>query len=82
MKRMNPKTKGRILSILFVVLLLSGLTLILYPGVSNYRNTLRASRTITDYAEAAAGIDDVEYAHLLENARSYNTQLAEKCRIS
>lgn len=77
MKRMNPKTKGRVLSILFVVLLLSGLTLILYPGVSNYRNTLRASRTITDYAEAAAGIDDVEYAHLLENARSYNTQLAE-----
>ena len=54
MKRMNPKTKGRVLWILFVVLLLSGLTLILYPGVSNYRNTLRASRTITDYAEAAA----------------------------
>ena len=77
MKKMNPKTKGRVLSILFVVLLLSGLSMILYPGVSNYRNTLRAAHTITDYAEAAAGMDAGAYRYMLENARIYNTRLAE-----
>lgn len=77
MKTMNIKMKNRVLSILFVLLLVSGIFLLLYPGLSNCRNTLRASRTITDYAAAAAGIDAGKYTRLLESARSYNTQLVQ-----
>lgn len=60
-----------------VVLLLAGLSLLLYPTVSDYWNSLHQSRAIADYVESVAQMDDAEYDALWEAAREYNEALAQ-----
>lgn len=62
---------------LMVVLLLAGLSLLLYPTVSDYWNSLHQSRAIADYVESVAQMDDAEYDALWEAAREYNEALAQ-----
>lgn len=60
--------------ILFVVFLI-GLSLLLYPSVSDYWNSFRQSRVISSYSQAVAGMDDEEYEQLWAEAQSYNRLL-------
>ena len=57
MKKTKQKKKGRGSTILLVVIILAGLSLLLYPSVSNYWNTLHTSRAIADYVSAVANMD-------------------------
>lgn len=65
-------------TILLVILLLIGLSLLLYPSVSDYWNSFHQSRAIADYVEEVAELDNGIYAELWEEARQYNASLAEK----
>ena len=64
-------------NICLVLLLLIGLSLILYPSVSDYWNSFHQSRAIASYAEAVADIDNEKYEALWQSAVAYNEQLAE-----
>lgn len=67
----------RRLSTLFIILVfLTGLSLILYPSISNYINSQNQSRAIANYAEDVAGLSREEYEQLLEQAKSYNVRLS------
>lgn len=67
----------RRLSTLFIILVfLTGLSLILYPSISNYINSQNQSRAIANYAEDVAGLSREEYEQLLERAKSYNVRLS------
>lgn len=69
------KKKGKFISILLVLLLLVGLSLLLYPYVSNYWNSLHQTRAIAAYAEAVAKLDKDQYTEILSAAQAYNASL-------
>lgn len=65
----------RIFTLLFLLLLLPGLALLLYPTVGNVLNTLRQNRAIAVYEEQVVEREDTEPA--FQAARAYNRILAE-----
>ena len=65
-------------TIFLVAILLTGLSLLLYPTVSDYWNSLHQSRAIASYAEAVAEIEDNRYEELWEKAKAYNQELSQK----
>ncbi|MBR2283384.1 MAG: class C sortase [Ruminococcus sp.] len=75
---MQSKKKRDILTtVIFGFIFLVGLSVMLYPTFSNWWNQNMASHTVSEYKETVAKIDTAEYERILEEARSYNTQLAQ-----
>ena len=70
--------KKNLSSIILVFIFLLGLSLLLYPSISDYWNSFHQSRAIATYAEAVAEIDDVDYEKILREAKSYNKCLLDK----
>jgi len=67
--------KRVIIVIVFVLVFLIGLSVLLYPFVSDYVNSLSQSRVITDYYDKVAELSEVDYSDLLNAAREYNERL-------
>ena len=65
-------------SVLFILILLVGLSLLLYPSVSNYWNSLHASRAISTYQEAVSKIDQGKLDAMLAEAKAYNKKLFDE----
>lgn len=72
------KKKGTLTTIILILVFLVGLSLLLYPTVSDYWNSLHQSRAIAEYADQVAELDHERYARLWEDARSYNEALTKK----
>ena len=70
--------KKRLSTIILILVFLTGLSLLLYPSVSDYWNSLHQSRAIASYANDVAALDDDTYEQMWEAARAYNSRLAEK----
>ncbi|MDY5015180.1 MAG: class C sortase [Eubacteriales bacterium] len=70
------KKKGGWITGILVLLLLAGLSLLLYPAVSDYWNALHQTRAIAGYAEGVAALDGTRYEELWQAARDYNDALA------
>ena len=62
-------------TILLVFILLIGLSLLLYPSVSDYWNSFHQTRAIATYAENVAKLDNNQYDQLWEDAGAYNEAL-------
>ncbi len=62
-------------TIILILILIVGLSLMLYPSFSDYWNSFRQSRAIASYVEAVANLDDDTYERILEEARQYNERL-------
>ena len=65
-------------TVILILVFLVGLSLLLYPSVSDYWNSFHQSRAIATYAEQVANIDNDRYAQLWEDARAYNQTLVGK----
>lgn len=73
------KNRGNSMTTLFLVLMLfAGLSLLLYPTVSNYWNSLHQSRAIAAYVEQVAQTDNETFDQLRGQARAYNRTLVGK----
>jgi sortase A len=72
------KKKNRSTTVLLLAVLLAGLVLLLYPSFSDYWNSFRQSRVISNYAEELTHLDDNRYQELLEKAYEYNRQLISR----
>lgn len=70
--------KGRLSTILLVLMLLVGLSLLLYPTVSDYWNSFHQSRAIASYVEKVADLTEEEYAVMIQAAKDYNQRLLSK----
>ena len=70
--------KKRLSTIVLVIVFCVGLSLLLYPTVSDYWNSLHQSRLISGYTEAIVRIDDDQYAKIWDSAHAYNRHLAER----
>ncbi len=75
---MKKKRTAKWTTALLLVLLLAGLSLLLYPTLSDYWNSLHQSRAITGYAEQVAGLDTAQYDAIWAAAQDYNVALADR----
>lgn len=75
---MKTWVKRNLSTIILVLIFLVGLSLLLYPSVSDYWNSLHQSRAIATYAEAVAQVDDTDYEKMWEDAQRYNETLLNK----
>ena len=75
--------KSRASTVILIIVFLVGLSLLLYPSLSDYWNSFRQSRAIASYVESVSHLDNQEYQALLEEARAYNASLVgDKTRFS
>lgn len=72
------KKQGNFINALFVLILLVGLSLLLYPTVSDYWNFFHQTRAIASYAEEVANLDQNRYDDLWAAAERYNASLTER----
>ena len=70
--------KKRFLTIIIILMILSGLSLLLYPTVSDYLKNMAYRRTIYEYTASVELLNDESYEELLTAARAYNERLAER----
>ena len=70
--------KNKISTILLAVFFLAGLSLLLYPTVSDYWNSLHSSRAVAAYDENIRGLNEETYQQILTDTREYNRLLFEK----
>ena len=75
--RESPMKKNRSTTILILVFFV-GLSLLLYPTISDYWNSFHSSKAIATYAAEVAKLDPISYDQIWEEARTYNKMLAEK----
>ena len=74
MKNQHTK-RNKIISALLLLVLLGGLSLLLYPIVSDCWNSFHQSQAITAYTEAVAEADDTSLKEWLMDAQLYNAAL-------
>lgn len=72
---MKKKKRGSLSNIILIVILLVGLSVMLYPSVSDYWNSFHQTRAIANYDAIVAELDDTDYEALFEEAEQYNEQL-------
>ena len=70
--------KSTITNIILILILLAGLSLLLYPSVSDYWNSFHQSRAIASYADEVAHMDEEKYADLWQVAKVYNQSLLKR----
>lgn len=75
---MKKKKADNFINIILVLVLFVGLSLLLYPTVSDYWNSFHQTRAITTYAEEVADLNEEEYERLWNAAQDYNRALAQR----
>lgn len=70
--------KKNLSTIILILVFLTGLSLLLYPTVSDYWNSFHQSRAIATYASEVAALDDDDYDEMWAAAQDYNQRLAKR----
>lgn len=65
-------------TVVLILVFIAGLSLLLYPTVSDYWNSFHQSRAIADYDESVAALNDKQYDDILKDAYDYNDKLVDK----
>ena len=68
-------------TVILILIFLAGLSLLLYPTVSDYWNSFHQSQAIATYAEQVAQLDEKDYSQYWEEANEYNRQLTQRKEI-
>ena len=69
--------KKHLSTLILVLILVIGLSLLLYPTFADWWNSMHQSRAIANYDAALAEMDEEDYSHLFEAAMDYNRQLRD-----
>lgn len=64
-------------TIFLVLILLIGLSLMLYPSFADWWNSFHQSRAIIDYDQALADLNEADYSAFFEQAHDYNRRIKE-----
>ena len=64
--------KGKLYTLILVLVLLIGLSLMLYPVLSEYWNSFHQSKVIASYVEQIDNLDEDDYEEILGAAKDYN----------
>ena len=74
---MKKKT-NKLTTFLLIISLIAGLSLLLYPTVSDYWNSLTQSKTIASYVENVADLNKEKYDGIINAASEYNASLKNR----
>ena len=70
--------KSVVSTVILILVFFLGLSLVLYPSVSDYWNSLHQSRAIATYAEEVSNLDTDRYEQLWAEAVDYNRTLRNR----
>lgn len=65
-------------NILLILILIAGLSLLLYPSFSNYWNSFTQSQVIVDYTQQIKDLDSEKYDRIISEAEEYNRTLVSR----
>lgn len=65
-------------TVFLVLLLLAGVSLLLYPSLSDYWNSMHQTRAIASYAETVSQLDTAQYDEMWKAAQDYNRALSQR----
>jgi len=71
----NKRKRGSASTVLLVIMFLAGLSLLLYPTVSNWWNDRHQTKAIAAYTQSVNELNVEKYAALRAEAEAYNTAL-------
>lgn len=74
-KEIREKKGPSLTTIILVVILLAGVAILLYPSVSDWWNSMHATRAIAGYVTAVQDLSADEREQILEAAKAYNESL-------
>ncbi len=72
------KKNGNFTTLLLILVLLAGLSLLLYPSVSDCYNAFHQTRAIANYTEQVASLDSTAYNQLWADAYAYSQSLRSR----
>jgi sortase A len=70
------KKSGTFSTIILIIILLVGLSVMLYPTISDWWNSKVQSRVVANYNQTVSNMDDGETERLFAEAQAYNESLA------
>ena len=70
--------KNKISTILLSLAFLAGLSLLLYPTVSDYWNSMHASKAVADYSAEVNQLTQPQYDEIWAAAKAYNQSLQDR----
>ena len=70
--------KKKLSTLLLILVFIAGLSLLLYPTVSDYWNSLHTSKAVADYGGDVNRLDQAQYDEMWQAATAYNQALREK----
>lgn len=81
-KQKRQRKGPSISTIILVIILLAGIGILLYPSVSDWWNSMHATRAIAGYVTAVEDLSGQEKEALLKAAQEYNTGLPNGVNFS
>ena len=76
-QKKNSWLKKHWVTLLIVLMLVIGLSIMLYPTVANYWNSFHQTRAISTYMTDVASMDEASYLKLIDEAQNYNRKISE-----
>jgi len=70
--------KGSITNLILILVLLLGLSLLLYPSFSDYWNSKRQSYAVASYIESVSNMSQNQYKDMWNAAKKYNKSLLKR----
>lgn len=70
--------KRALSNVILILVFLIGLSLLLYPSVSDWWNSFHQTRAIANYSETVAQLDTSVYEDIWQRAEAYNAALAQR----
>lgn len=70
--------KRALTNFILILVFLIGLSLLLYPSVSDWWNSFHQTRAIANYSETVAQLDTGVYEDIWQRAEAYNAALAQR----
>ncbi len=64
-------------TVILVVVFIVGVSLLLYPSLSDYWNSFHQTQAIMSYAKKVANMDVEKYTEILDAAKAYNKEIAQ-----
>ncbi len=77
-QKQRRKKNNTLSTILLVVIFLAGLSLLLYPTVSDWWNSMHQSRAVASYVEQVEDMSVAEKQRMYDEAVAYNEKLAQE----
>ncbi len=73
--------KKKVTTVILILVFFLGLSLLLYPSISDWYNSYHQSRVVVSFAEAVSRVNDEEYREMMDAAQDYNRRLAIEDRL-